>query len=147
MSWSSLAISRGMLRRTLLPTRQPRRPLEFFMTTSSFITSFTREYTVTKEGTLRASSLHTKAFVPALVHAYNCTRNDATGLSPFYLMFGHYRPIDISFGLHNREGEVKTYREYITALRKRIEYAQKVASSDVQQGLNVQKARYDHAIR
>ena len=26
--------------------------------------------------------------VPTLVHAYNCTRNNATGFSPYYLMFG-----------------------------------------------------------
>ena len=26
--------------------------------------------------------------VPTLVHAYNCTRNNATSFSPYYLMFG-----------------------------------------------------------
>ena len=26
--------------------------------------------------------------VPTLVHTYNCTRNNATGFSPYYLMFG-----------------------------------------------------------
>ena len=26
--------------------------------------------------------------VPIFVHAYNCTRNNATGFSPYYLMFG-----------------------------------------------------------
>ena len=29
-----------------------------------------------------------KSHVPALVHAYNCTRNAATGFSPYYLLFG-----------------------------------------------------------
>ena len=38
--------------------------------------------------------------VPTLVHAYNCTRNNATGFSPYYLMFG-CKPcllIDLIFG-------------------------------------------------
>ena len=26
--------------------------------------------------------------VPTLVHAYNCTMNNVTGFSPYYLMFG-----------------------------------------------------------
>ena len=29
-----------------------------------------------------------KTYVPAMVHVYNCTRNTATGDSPYYLMFG-----------------------------------------------------------
>ena len=38
--------------------------------------------------------------VPTPVHAYNCTRNSVTGLSPYYLMFGCklHLPIDLIFG-------------------------------------------------
>ena len=34
--------------------------------------------------------------VPMLVHTYNCTRNNANGFSPYYLMFGQkpHLPID-----------------------------------------------------
>ena len=38
--------------------------------------------------------------VPTLVHAHYCTRNNAAGFSPYYLMFGWkpFLPIDLIFG-------------------------------------------------
>ena len=38
--------------------------------------------------------------VPTLVHAYNYTKNNATGFSSYYLMFGFklHVPIDLIFG-------------------------------------------------
>ena len=45
-----------------------------------------------------------KSHVPALVHAYNCTRNAATGFSPYYLLLGREPrlPVDVEFGLQRR---------------------------------------------
>ena len=43
--------------------------------------------------------------VPTLIHAYNCTRNNATGFSPYYLMFDQKPclPIDILFGMNTAD--------------------------------------------
>ena len=43
--------------------------------------------------------------VPTLVHAYNCTRNNAAGFSPYYLMFGckPHLPIDLIIGTNTTD--------------------------------------------
>ena len=45
--------------------------------------------------------------VPTLMHAYNCTRKNATGFTPYYLMFGRKAclPIDILFGMNTADLE------------------------------------------
>ena len=42
-----------------------------------------------------------KNHIAALVHAYNCTQNSATGFSPYFLMFGRqpHLPINVTLGL------------------------------------------------
>ena len=49
-----------------------------------------------------------KTYVPAMVHAYNCTRNAATGYSPYSLSFGREPrlPIDVEFGLKGGNQQV-----------------------------------------
>ena len=53
--------------------------------------------------------------VPTLVHAYNCTRNNVTGFSQYYLMFGRkpHLPIDLLFGTNTAglRGDSTTYIE------------------------------------
>ena len=67
--------------------------------------------------------------VSTLVHAYNCTRNNATGFSPYYLIFGWkpHLPIDLIFGTNtaNLKGNSITYVEN---LKKRMEWAYKTAN-------------------
>ena len=58
-----------------------------------------------------------KIYVPAMVHAYNCTKNTATGYSPYYLLFGREPrlPIDVEFGLKRGNQQVSPSRStYVT---------------------------------
>ena len=50
-----------------------------------------------------------------VVHAYNCSRNDATGYSPFYLLFGrHLRlPIDLIFSI-DLSKKHQSYPQYVS---------------------------------
>ena len=59
-----------------------------------------------------------------VVHAYNCSRNDATGFSPFYLLFGRSPrfPVDLMFGL-GRDDSNLTRTDYV----KKWELAMKEA--------------------
>ena len=67
--------------------------------------------------------------VPTLVHAYNCTRNNATGFNPYYLMFGYKPclPIDLIFGTNtaNLKGSSITY---IENLNKRMAWVYQTAN-------------------
>ncbi|KAJ8011860.1 hypothetical protein DPEC_G00062670 [Dallia pectoralis] len=58
---------------------------------------------------------HWKDFVKPLVHAYNCTRSEVTGFTPYELMFGRQPrlPVDLAFGLPVKEGQQKSHSQYV----------------------------------
>ena len=88
-----------------------------------------------------------KAYVGPMVHAYNCTRHESTGQTPYLLMFGRNPrlPIDAAFGL--RENEKEPTSKYMKELRDRIAEAYRLATGAADRARAKQKEGYDTRIR
>ena len=83
-----------------------------------------------------------------LVHAYNCTRHEATGYAPFFLLFGRSPrlPIDLAFNLKDKDGTI-TYSQYVskwqTVMKEAYAKASNLASKNASRG----KKQYDKKVR
>lgn len=100
-------------------------------------------------GTLpEAKKSRWKDYVIPLVHAYNCTKNDVTGYSPFELMFGRQPrlPIDQKFGLTG-EHDSMSYRQYVSDLQERLGYAYRLVQDNISKSQKASKAHYDQRAR
>ena len=66
--------------------------------------------------------------VPTLVHAYNCTQNNATDFSLYCLIFGWKPclPIDICLVQNTADLKGNTSTKYVENLKQRIEWAYKL---------------------
>ena len=84
------------------------------------------------------------------VHAYNCTRNAATGFSPYYLLFGREPrlSVDVEFGLKrgSQRGPLGE-SNYVTQLRRQLKFAHNKANlvASMQQARH--KGLYDRKCR
>ena len=87
-----------------------------------------------------------KDYVPKVVHAYNCTRNEATGYSPFYLLFGRSPrlPIDLIFGTFPAP-EAADHQSYATkwklAMMEAYSLAAQKADMSATRGKNYQDGK------
>uniref|UniRef100_A0A8C5DDY6 Gypsy retrotransposon integrase-like protein 1 n=1 Tax=Gouania willdenowi TaxID=441366 RepID=A0A8C5DDY6_GOUWI len=88
---------------------------------------------------------HWKEFVKPLVHAYNCTKNDATGFSPYELMFGRQPrlPVDLAFGLPLNGENLNSHSQYVQKLKSHLEEGYKLAVENSQKLMNRNKLRFD----
>lgn len=101
-------------------------------------------------GTLEEESkARWRDYVQPLVHAYNCTKNDTTGFSPYQLMFGRQPnlPIDVAFGL-NPEGQSRTtHTDYVKRLKENLQESYKLAVEHRERIAQKNKQRYDMKVR
>lgn len=76
-------------------------------------------------------------YVKPLVHAYNCTKHEATGFAPYELMFGRQPrlPVDLAFGLPVDPLPL-SHSQYVQGLKNRLkESVTKLGSTRELQGL------------
>lgn len=90
---------------------------------------------------------HWKDFVKPLVHAYNCTKNDTTGFSPYELMFGRQPrlPIDLAFGLPIDTSQ-PSHSQYVKTLKSSLEESYRIASRNAAKSADRNKTRFDKRI-
>ena len=86
-----------------------------------------------------------KKYVSPMVHAYNCTRGESTGFTPYYLMYGHHPrlPVDIYLGLNPKDNTDGNPEEYVKSLKERLSLAYDLASKEVTKHQRGNKRRYD----
>ncbi|KAL1258984.1 hypothetical protein QQF64_009561 [Cirrhinus molitorella] len=78
-----------------------------------------------------------KEFVKPLVHAYNCTRNDTTGYTPYELMFGQ----------HPRSSSpVKSHSQYVKDLKDRLRESYEMAIRNAAKLAEYNKRRFDERV-
>ncbi|XP_072115422.1 uncharacterized protein [Mobula birostris] len=84
-----------------------------------------------------------------LVHCYNCTRNDATGYSPYYLMFGREArlPIDLCFGTEAGEIPSKPCLKYVSDMRRELKREYELAEAAATKQNQRNKRRYDQKVK
>lgn len=92
---------------------------------------------------------HWRDFVKPLTHAYNCTRNDTTGYSPYELMFGRQPrlPIDLVLGTHPGKSSHKSYSEYVKHLRQNLQESYTLATEHSKKMGEKNKVRFDKKVR
>lgn len=83
-----------------------------------------------------------------LIYAYNCTRCEVTGFSPFYLLFGRSPrlPIDMLFNL-NAEPRSGSHSDYVEKWKKGMEEAYKITQENMNKATVKSKRTYDTKVK
>nr|XP_006821159.1 PREDICTED: uncharacterized protein LOC102803160 [Saccoglossus kowalevskii] len=90
-----------------------------------------------------------KSYIAPLVHAYNCTKHDTTGYSPYCLMFGREArtALDVQMGVQADDIRSEmTITQYVKDLKQRLEFANEVVRQNIRKAGAVNKKRYDSKV-
>ncbi|XP_060799313.1 retrovirus-related Pol polyprotein from transposon opus isoform X1 [Neoarius graeffei] len=84
-----------------------------------------------------------------LVHAYNCTPNEATGYSPYFLMFGREArlPVDVCFGVSSDDTSFASHLKYVAKMKEELQAAYQLACASADRMNQSNKERYDQKVR
>lgn len=91
---------------------------------------------------------HWKDHLHELVNTYNCTRHDATGYFPFFLLFGRSPrlPIDLVFNL-NVKPESTDHLRYVAKWKTAMQETYTKASTTANINKQCGKKHYDSKVR
>ena len=89
-----------------------------------------------------------KKYVGPMVHAYNSLRQDTTGHTPYFLMFGRQPrlPVDFTFGL-NTHTRKQPMSSYVADLKIRLQTTHDLATKAPESAQKRQKKGYDRKVR
>ena len=75
-----------------------------------------------------------------MIHAYNCTKHEATGYPPYYLLFGRAPrlPIDLVFDLDQNRAK-KDYNTYVQNWKQDMKEAYQIAQQNAKK--NTERGR------
>lgn len=87
--------------------------------------------------------------ISQLVHAYNCSQNEATGYSPYLLMFGREArlPVDICFGVADTSPKTKSYHQYVIQLKRDLQRAYTLATETSDKNHQRNKKAHDKHVK
>ncbi|KAL0147798.1 hypothetical protein M9458_056875, partial [Cirrhinus mrigala] len=91
---------------------------------------------------------HWKEFVKPLVHAYNCTKHESTGFSPYELMFGRQPrlPLDLAFGLPRVDSSQTSHSQYVQHLKSHLKENYDIATRNAQKLAERNKVCFDKRV-
>lgn len=87
--------------------------------------------------------------VPHVVHAYNASRSDATGYSPYYLLYGREArlAVDVCFGTSPDGCDVGHHSSYVARLKEDLQKAYQLASATADKTHQRNKRAHDSRVK